>query len=219
MSTSLPSANTTVRSVSRAMFGCDLAPYTFAPTTDREGRFTRPEEPVEQTTGSPIDSHASPTADTATRSGKATASFVVGSPCWSLSPGLLLTRYPAVRRKVHSRFSERTLSPEAVGLNKGLLGTGKIGEAFARAFIRTVNTYFDEAARGCEKEITVTKLESTSYKQTFSGWKLDEATLKRLRKKGASIALEAANPAYETRIFGPDQVQVQGVVVGVMRKY
>ena len=38
----------------------------------------------------------------------------------------------------------------------------------------------------------------------------EEATLKRLRKKGASIALEAANPAYETRIYGPDQVEVQG---------
>ena len=47
----------------------------------------------------------------------------------------------------------------------------------------------------------------------------EEATLKRLRKKGASIALEAANPAYETRIFGPDQVQVQGKLVGLFRRY
>ena len=47
----------------------------------------------------------------------------------------------------------------------------------------------------------------------------EEATLKRLRKRGASIALEAANPAYETRIFGPDQVQVQGTLVGLMRRY
>lgn len=47
----------------------------------------------------------------------------------------------------------------------------------------------------------------------------EEATLKRLRKKGGSIALEAANPAYETRIFGPDQVQVQGKLVGLMRRY
>ncbi len=47
----------------------------------------------------------------------------------------------------------------------------------------------------------------------------EEATLKRLRKKGASIALEAANPAYETRIYGPDQVQVQGRLVGLIRKY
>ncbi|MCZ4273045.1 transcriptional repressor LexA [Maritalea porphyrae] len=47
----------------------------------------------------------------------------------------------------------------------------------------------------------------------------EEATLKRLRKKGQSVALEAANPAYETRIFGPDQVDVQGRLVGLFRKY
>ena len=47
----------------------------------------------------------------------------------------------------------------------------------------------------------------------------EEATLKRLRKKGGSIALEAANPAYETRIFGPDRVRVQGKLVGLMRQY
>ncbi len=47
----------------------------------------------------------------------------------------------------------------------------------------------------------------------------EEATLKRLRKKGDSIALEAANTAYETRIFGPDRVQVQGCLVALIRKY
>src|SRR5215468_1964302 len=47
----------------------------------------------------------------------------------------------------------------------------------------------------------------------------EEATLKRLRKKGASIALEAANPNYETRIFGPDQVDIQGKLVGLIRKF
>jgi len=47
----------------------------------------------------------------------------------------------------------------------------------------------------------------------------EEATLKRLRRKGASIALEAANPAYETRIFGPDQIKVQGKLVGLIRRY
>ncbi|HEY1736734.1 MAG TPA: transcriptional repressor LexA [Methylovirgula sp.] len=47
----------------------------------------------------------------------------------------------------------------------------------------------------------------------------EEATLKRLRKKGNSIALEAANPAYETRIFGPDRVRIQGKLVSLMRKY
>jgi repressor LexA len=47
----------------------------------------------------------------------------------------------------------------------------------------------------------------------------EEATLKRLRRKGASIALEAANPAYETRIFGPDRVRIQGRLVGLLRRY
>jgi repressor LexA len=46
-----------------------------------------------------------------------------------------------------------------------------------------------------------------------------EATLKKLRRKGASIALEAANPAYETRIFGPDRVKIQGRMVGLLRRY
>ncbi len=47
----------------------------------------------------------------------------------------------------------------------------------------------------------------------------EEATLKRLRRKGASIALEAANPAYETRIYGPDQIVVQGRLIGLLRNY
>lgn len=47
----------------------------------------------------------------------------------------------------------------------------------------------------------------------------EEATLKRFRRKGASIALEAANPAYETRIFPPDRVKVQGRLVGLIRVY
>ena len=47
----------------------------------------------------------------------------------------------------------------------------------------------------------------------------EEATLKRLRRRGDSIALEAANPAYETRIFGPDRVDVQGILVGLIRVY
>ncbi|MCJ8051873.1 transcriptional repressor LexA [Shinella curvata] len=47
----------------------------------------------------------------------------------------------------------------------------------------------------------------------------EEATLKRFRRKGDSIALEAANPAYETRIFGPDRVKIQGKLVGLIRRY
>jgi repressor LexA len=47
----------------------------------------------------------------------------------------------------------------------------------------------------------------------------EEATLKRIRKRGNAIALEAANAAYETRIFGPDQIKVQGRLVGLLRRY
>jgi len=47
----------------------------------------------------------------------------------------------------------------------------------------------------------------------------EEVTLKRLRQKGHSIALEPANAAYETRIFGPDRVKVQGRLIGLLRRY
>lgn len=47
----------------------------------------------------------------------------------------------------------------------------------------------------------------------------NEVTLKRLRRKGNAIALEPANPKYETRIFGPDKVRVQGRLVGLLRRY
>lgn len=46
-----------------------------------------------------------------------------------------------------------------------------------------------------------------------------EATLKRFFRKGNSVALEAANPAYETRIFPEDKVRVQGRLVGLIRSY
>ncbi len=47
----------------------------------------------------------------------------------------------------------------------------------------------------------------------------NEVTLKRLRRRGNSIALEAANPRHETRIFGPDRVRVQGRLIGLLRRY
>lgn len=47
----------------------------------------------------------------------------------------------------------------------------------------------------------------------------EEATLKRFRRRGASIALEPANAAYEVRILPPNRVQIQGKLVGIYRKY
>ena len=46
-----------------------------------------------------------------------------------------------------------------------------------------------------------------------------EAMLKRIRKKGKVIALESANTRYETKIFGPDRVKVQGVLVSLYRNF
>ena len=47
----------------------------------------------------------------------------------------------------------------------------------------------------------------------------EEATLKRFRRRGASIALEPANSAYEVRILPPNRVRIQGKLVGLYRKY
>ncbi len=46
-----------------------------------------------------------------------------------------------------------------------------------------------------------------------------EAMLKRIRKKGKTVALESANKNYETKIFGPDRVKVQGVLVSLYRSF
>ena len=46
-----------------------------------------------------------------------------------------------------------------------------------------------------------------------------EATLKRLHQRGDQVALEAANPAYETRVYRADQVRVQGRLAGLIRRY
>lgn len=46
-----------------------------------------------------------------------------------------------------------------------------------------------------------------------------EVTLKRFRRKGNTIALEPANPAHETRIFGADRVRIQGRLIGLLRRY
>lgn len=47
----------------------------------------------------------------------------------------------------------------------------------------------------------------------------EEATLKTLRKSGQSVDLIAENPEFPTRTFGPDRVEVQGVLVGLVRRY
>ena len=47
----------------------------------------------------------------------------------------------------------------------------------------------------------------------------EEATLKRFRRRGSSIALEPANASHETRLLGPDRVKIQGKLVSLVRRY
>jgi repressor LexA len=47
----------------------------------------------------------------------------------------------------------------------------------------------------------------------------EEATLKRFRRRGASIALEPANSSHEVRILPPSRVKIQGKLVGLFRRY
>ncbi len=61
---------------------------------------------------------------------------------------------------------------------------------------------------------------------TADNWKIvvalidnHEAMLKRIRRKGKTIALESANKNYETKIFGPDRVKVQGILVSLYRNF
>ena len=56
----------------------------------------------------------------------------------------------------------------------------------------------------------ISRIEESAYADSLS---------RPYTKRGASIALEAANPAYETRIFGPDRVRVQGKMVSLLRRY
>jgi repressor LexA len=101
-----------------------------------------------------------------------------------------------------------------VPVAESLLGTGEhyalevTGDSMINAGILNGDTVLIQRADDAQSGDIVVALVDNS-----------EATLKRLRKRGSQIALEAANPAYETRIFGPDRVKVQGRLIGLVRRY
>ena len=72
-----------------------------------------------------------------------------------------------------------------------------------------------------ESDIVVIRRQSTADNGDIIVALVDdhEATLKRLRRKGGAIALEAANPAFGTRVYRTDQVNIQGKMVGLIRSY
>ena len=102
----------------------------------------------------------------------------------------------------------------SVGVPAALLGRGEhyalevAGDSMVDAGILDGDTVIIERCDTAENGSIVVALVDNA-----------EATLKRLRRRGASIALEPANKAYETRIFGPDRVQVQGRMIGLIRRY
>jgi repressor LexA len=102
----------------------------------------------------------------------------------------------------------------SIGVPSGLLGNGEhyalevAGDSMVDAGILDGDTVLIQRCDTAESgQIVVALVDS------------NEVTLKRLRRRGDSIALEPANKDYETRIFGPDRVKVQGRLVGLMRRY
>jgi repressor LexA len=105
-------------------------------------------------------------------------------------------------------------SSNAVDIPASMLGRGEHyaltveGDSMIEAGIHDGDTVLIERADNAENGAIVVALIDAS-----------EVTLKRLRRKGDSIALEPANQAHKTRIFGPDRVKIQGKLVGLMRRY
>jgi repressor LexA len=101
-----------------------------------------------------------------------------------------------------------------IGVPAGLLGNGEhyalevAGESMVDAGILDGDTVLIQRCDTAENGSIVVALVDNA-----------EVTLKRLRRRGDSIALEPANKDYETRIFGPDRVKVQGRLVGLVRRY
>jgi len=101
-----------------------------------------------------------------------------------------------------------------IGIPAALLGRGEYyalevdGDSMIEAGIHDGDTVVIERSETAENGAIVVALVDEG-----------EVTLKRLRRKGDSIALEPANKRYETRIFGPDRVKVQGKLVGLFRRY
>ena len=105
-------------------------------------------------------------------------------------------------------------SSNAVDIPASMLGRGEHyaltveGDSMIEAGIHDGDTVLIERCEGAENGTVVVALIDNN-----------EVTLKRLRRKGDSIALEPANQAHKTRIFGPDRVKIQGKLVGLMRRY
>ncbi len=98
--------------------------------------------------------------------------------------------------------------PEELSKNGEHFGLKVSGDSMIEAGINDGDTVIIKKTNSANNgEIVVALIDNT------------EAMLKRIRKKGKVVALESANKRYETKIFGPDRVKVQGVLVSLYRNF
>jgi len=98
--------------------------------------------------------------------------------------------------------------PESLSKNDEHFGLKVSGDSMIEAGINNGDTVIIKKTNAAENGQIVVAL--------IDGY---EAMLKRIRKKGNVVALESANKRYETKIFGPDRVKVQGVLVSLYRNF
>ena len=102
----------------------------------------------------------------------------------------------------------RVVLPEEVSKNGEHFGLKVSGDSMIEAGINDGDTVIIKKANTANNgQIVVALIDD------------NEAMLKRIRKKGKVVALESANKRYETKIFGPDRVKVQGVLVSLYRNF
>ena len=102
----------------------------------------------------------------------------------------------------------RVAIPEDLSMNGEHFGLKVSGDSMIEAGINDGDTVIVKKTNTAENgQIVVALIDN------------HEAMLKRIRKKGKIVALESANKRYETKIFGPDRVKVQGVLVSLYRNF
>jgi repressor LexA len=157
-----------------------------------------------------------PSAHQGTGSNVVTADFRGASPDQKArAQGLEAVQLPLYGRIAAGTPIEALRDESAfVDVPGSLLGRGDYyclevdGDSMVDAGILDGDTVVIERCDKCENGSIVVALVDS-----------EEVTLKRIRCRGQSIALEPANKTYETRIFPPDRVKVQGRLVGLLRRY
>jgi len=138
-----------------------------------------------------------------------------GLPGASLPPGATAASLPLYGRIAAGTPIEALRNDSSyIDVPGGLLGRGEHyaleveGDSMQEAGILDGDTVIIERAEVADNGAIVVALIDNQ-----------EATLKRLRRKGGAIALEPANKSYETRIFPPERVKIQGRLIGLVRRY